>query len=1738
MAALFKARAWRHCGMASRWRTNRKRGWSTILVLPFFLFLLSHPARAAPSEVLNTAYAQFTPGSSGVTNEISAGPVRAQVEEPGPTIPPPLIHFYRDETFSATIRVTALGSPLFVQADAPGSNLDPGTVETNAIVLTSEKTGDQETLAGVETVADSGLFRIVPPVPTRNAEAFPVQRGNGTVETVKNDTVRAEIVSGGTNRAFAIILISPGGIVFDSRDNTPVEGALVTLLDASSDLPALVYQSDGRTAGTNPVRTGPDGVYLFSFVLPGAYRLRVEPPPDYRSPSRVPLDQLPKDRVIANPGSFGGNFTMPLGAGPVSFDYPVDPVSDNGSGLFLQKVASRAVAEVGDFVDYTLQLKNVSGTNLAAVRVRDKLPFGFAYEKRSARLDNRSMPDPEGGAGPRLQFNLGPLDHDRTVSLTYRVRITPGASQGDGVNQAQAFDDGPPARSSNLARTRVRLEGGVFTDRSLIVGKAYVDLDGNRVQDMGEPGVPGVRLFLEDGTFAITDSEGKYDFYGLRPITHVIKVDLASLPKGAVLEELSARDALSPSTRFVPLKRFEMHKADFAIAPGLPAMMKEIEERRKTAEKSVADLEASARSELRRDTELPVTSLDARTLPASGIIGPRGVQAAGSGGPASPPSSSGLIQTNALMTNVPANSLVLTNSLPPGTGSSNNTFAPVLPPDTLNANNSNLPAFEPGLPQVPLEQVLTNADNELGFLHLRDGDVLPAAQATVWVKGMLGATFGLQVNGQDVPATRIGKRAVLPAKQMAAVQFVGVDFKPGTNTLSVQLRDPFGNPRASKSITLVAPDHLARIRILLPKQDQPADGKTPAQIVVLLQDDRGIPVTARTPLTLQSSLGEWRVADLNKTEPGVQVFLEGGRGEFELASPLEAGDAVINVSSGTLRAQTTLAFVPELRPFMAVGLIEGTISFRNLPSGSILPARSRDGFEEELRGWLAESDDGRAAAGARGAFYLKGKIKGDYLLTAAFDSDKTTRERLFRDIQPDEFYPIYGDSATKGFDAQSTGRFYIRVDKRKCYVLYGDYVTATTSEARQLGNYNRSLTGAKTHYEKKRLSLNAWASQDSTRQVIEEVSANGTSGPFFLATANGIVNSERVEILTRDRHQPALILESVLLARFEDYEFEPFTGRLLLKAPVPSLDANLNPISIRITYEVDQGGEEFWVYGADGQVKVTDWWEVGAAGVRDENPLGDYGLYSANTTVKLVDKTYLIGELARSDSVGTVGDAGRVELRRQTGRNDVRIYYGRADNTFSNTAAILGAGRVEAGLKFSQKLASSTRLIGQAINTESIESDGQLYGAQLGLEHSFQNKIKVEAGGRYARETETPANAGSAYPPGVTPNEVRSVGTKVTVPVPKLKGASLYGQYENDVVETENRLVAVGGEVQVLAKTRAYARHEFIDSLNLPFQLNGQQSQNTTVVGLESEYMKDGNSFNEYRMRDAITGREAEAATGLRNLWHIAEGLRASTSFERVMPVLGELETEATAATGGIEYTRNPDWKGTARLELRTATANDSLLNTFGYARKLSRDWAFLGRSILYLVDNKGPTGGSKTQSRLQTGFAWRQTETDRWNALMKYEFKIENDSTQAQLDLERKVNLALLDLNFQPSPNWILSGHYGGKLVFEESNGRDDVYPAHLVALRVTYEINRRWDIGINANTLWSGQDNSLHYGLGPEIGVTVLKNIRFGLGYNVFGFHDPDLSAEQYTDPGFYVALRMKFDETLLGLGLKNSE
>ncbi|WP_261862751.1 hypothetical protein [Psychrobacter sp. JCM 18900] len=133
-------------------------------------------------------------------------------------------------------------------------------------------------------------------------------------------------------------------------------------------------------------------------------------------------------------------------------------------------------------------------------------------------------------------------------------------------------------------------------------------------------------------------------------------------------------------------------------------------------------------------------------------------------------------------------------------------------------------------------------------------------------------------------------------------------------------------------------------------------------------------------------------------------------------------------------------------------------------------------------------------------------------------------ERLFRDIDPGEYYPVYGDSSAKGFDAQSTSKLYVRLDKGRSFAMYGDLKTQIDDdEGIKLGQYNRTLTGLKAQFEDSNTRVNAFLAETSTSQRVNETRGLGISGPYPLAENFDAVleNSETVEVITRDANNPA-----------------------------------------------------------------------------------------------------------------------------------------------------------------------------------------------------------------------------------------------------------------------------------------------------------------------------------------------------------------------------------------------------------------------------------------------------------------------------------------------------------------------------------------------------------------------------------------------------------------------------------------
>jgi uncharacterized repeat protein (TIGR01451 family) len=1604
---------------------------------------------------------------------------------------PPRIDFYTNESFSRIAGAAPETGPLHIEAIASICNQSADAVDTIRIVLKSMLVGDQEEFTAVETGPNTGIFRIPFTVLDEDSKTHGQNPSDGAMGTTRNDTLQASIGGCNGNTASTSVLVDPYGVVFDSASNEPVSGATVALIDIDGGANggnagglARVFQDDGVTEAPNTVVTTADGAYRFPLVGASRYRLQVKPPLGFTVPSAIAPTALPAGRNIDSAGSYGQSFVVSAELGALRIDIPADSVEVGG--LLIEKSASRKTAEIGDFVDYTVEIKNTAGGPLDGVTWRDTLPTGFGYQSGTLRRDGVRIEDPV-RQGATLVGSLDTLADGASTQLRYRVKLGPGAQLGDGINRAYATATRPRARS-NVAQARVRVEGGVFSDRGFVLGKIYADCNRDGEQNEGEPGVAGVRVWLEDGTYAITDGLGKYSFYGLAPRTHVAKIDPATVPAGATFEPLDQRNAGKGDSRFIDLKNGELARADFAIAQCDAGLRAELAARSAQMQQRGGEIEYGFDTPLTLDP----STIDPRSRPASGIVDAE-------------------------------------NRDPQALASAIATVEAAI------------------LAQRSLPEIAETLDNRPDFVGIADGIAVPATQVRVLVKGPSGMDATLIVNGEPVPQRQLGTRVTRAEKQLELVEFIGVELKPGDNTLAFEQRDSFGNTRAGKTIHVRAPGELQRIRIERARpQAQQDGGDSDGAIAIFLEDDKGLPVTTRTPVTLETDRGTWAVEDLDPATTGVQVFVGGGRAEYTLRASAHGESAAVRVSSGAVAATTRVDFLAPPRAMVAVGVVEGTLKLGSNSAGALVPARRQDGFEQQLQQF--SYNDGRASA--RAAVFLKGKVKGDYLLTLGYDSDKDTRERLFRDIQPDQFYPVYGDASIKGFDAQSTQKLYVRVDKNKSWLLYGDFTTPGATPERSLTAYNRSLTGVREHYENERIRANVFASHDSTRQVIEEFAANGTSGPFLLRNSDLIENSEQVEVITRDRNQPGLIIDSVPLARFSDYELEPFSGRLLLRAPVPSVDADLNRKSIRVTYEVDSGGADFWVGGVDVQYRITDAITVGAVDVEDRDPADSAALRGVNATLAIGANAALIAEVARSekDTIGA-GAAQRIELKHENGDWQTRVYAGRADTDFYNPSATLSRGRSEGGAKISRRIDDHTRFVIDALHSGDRASGARRDGALAGFERAFAHNVKVEVGLRRTHEVAGDLDAlddgvvypdtvfnpsNGAYPPTIadpidpaapgSSSDTTSVRLRVGAPVPGIAAASLYTELEQALDDADKQLAALGGEYRLNDKGRIYARHEFITSLSGPYAFDSAQRRDTTVFGIDNEYTKDGRAYSEYRARDAFTGREAEAAMGLKNQWTVAEGLRLSTNAERIRALAGSDDLgESTALGGGVEYTADPDWKGSGRLEWRNGSGSSGILNTLGLAWRIDERWTFLSRNIYNTVDSDGELAGDRWQDRFQAGFAYRDAATNRWNGLGRYEFRHEQDDTPLT-GYWHRAHVLSLHSNTQLRRAVVLSGRYAAKYAIDRSDGIDTSGITQLVSGRLTWDFATRWDAGLQASRLFA--PGSHENGLGAELGYQVHENLWLSLGYNIFGYYDRDLSDDS-TDRGAYFRLRFKFDE-----------
>jgi hypothetical protein len=313
----------------------------------------------------------------------------------------------------------------------------------------------------------------------------------------------------------------------------------------------------------------------------------------------------------------------------------------------------------------------------------------------------------------------------------------------------------------------------------------------------------------------------------------------------------------------------------------------------------------------------------------------------------------------------------------------------------------------------------------------------------------------------------------------------------------------------------------------------------------------------------------------------------------------------------------------------------------------------------------------------------------------------------------------------------------------------------------------------KGRYQEGAVTVEGFASRTSTTQLVQEFRANGTSGPFQL-NINGVVNSQQVDILTRSRSQASVVVNDTPLTQFTDYEIESPAGLLLLKSPVPSVDADLNPVFVRVSYSVDAAAPSTRSPAAKPAAGHAGHHagRVGHARHRPGQP-PEPGRPERDRQASAKKPWPPVKSRAAHTDLQGNGSGQRVEIRHEdqalqarawATRKPARRFLQPQQRAVRRPVAIRRQDRLRGGREKPHRRRS-------AAHHQQRHGAAQV-GAELKLEHSLPGNIKVEVGVRYSSANTAAALSGPALPGSTVPAPTAAMDggghrTKKSAPPPR-----------------------------------------------------------------------------------------------------------------------------------------------------------------------------------------------------------------------------------------------------------------------------------------------------------------------------------------------------------------------------------
>lgn len=1020
---------------------------------------------------------------------------------------------------------------------------------------------------------------------------------------------------------------------------------------------------------------------------------------------------------------------------------------------------------------------------------------------------------------------------------------------------------------------------------------------------------------------------------------------------------------------------------------------------------------------------------------------------------------------------------------------------------------------------------LAKQNADIAWISPAIGEIPSISAVDIRIKHSTKQEVELVLNGEKV-SYRNFESTLRGLNQQALSQWKGVDVKNGTNLFVAKVMDRSGNIIKTLEHTLRFSDEVTNAEIIAEESELVADGRTNPVVAIRLTDTEDYPIRpgygvefrVNAPFLIEQS-GKFNTQNMVGAAATKQLATIGKNGiaKIILQPTTNTDDLIITfpriVNNENLEVRTRLKATP--REWVIVGLAEGTMGYNSI-RGNIKKLEG-DSAREHLY------QDGRVA------LFAKGQVLGKWLMTIAYDSDKVRPQKegndpgLYQAIDPGSYYTIYGDSAQNGFDAASSEKLYLKLERDEFFFLYGDFGTGFSDT--ELAKYSRTLTGVKTRYQDEKYDITVFSSETNQAFVRDELRGKGVTGPYQLTRNKIALNSETITLESRNRFRSEEVSDSRTLQRHIDYDIDYRSGTLQFREPVFSVDQNLNHQYIIAEYESFDSADDKVTYGARAKVAVNEKLDIGITHVNEGRTGGEAKLGGIDAQYKLSSQTKINVETARTlDSkitTGTAqGNAYQAEVHHQTERTNNKVY-------LHNTEGAFGLGQTPGSESSMRKAGLETNIKA----SEKINIKGQAYRQKNTLTHDTRDTLEAQTDfthnntnlrlGLREVKDRTSTNGEQVSQQITSGISQRMMDGSLTVRADREQNLS-----EGNSVDFPNR-TRLGADLKVADNTSLFIEQEIT---------HGKvRDTRNTLTGLKSTPWNGSSLYTGITKSSTASGETTSANVSLAQNWKINDKWSVDLGAEESRLLSQKSGTPLNINTGfasgpdndflavsaGATYTTEKlIW--TSRVDTRNTTTQDD----WGLATSVQTDpqnnLSMLA-SLQYSETN-GTASVSSSSSIIGLGLAYRPVKS-KWLIMDKLEL-MHGESTSAGNIHENWKVINMLHANYKVD-RWQLSTQYSAKTVKETIDGIQYHNFVDLTGVETRYDLTAKWDVGAHANILHSWDLKQYQYNSGVSVGHSFAKNIWVSVGYNFAGFRDEDFSRGNHTSEGMFLKFRIKFDQ-----------